>query len=167
MEDPLLTIIILAVAWQWGDWKHWKQYHPTILFWALGNFIYLFLTIDKPLWKFTTIIPASLANILISLVIFPCIGLLYLPYFPNKSIVKKLLYIGLWVFIFSLIEWWALRIHHYAHLDGWKLSYSVIFDIGMFTLLQIHYKAPRWAYLISLIAGVSIMILFKIPLHNK
>lgn len=89
MEDPLLTIIVLAITWKWGDWKHWKKYYPTILFWALGNFIYLYLTSHKPLWEFTTIIPTPLAEILMSLVIFPCVCLLFLPYFPNKSIVEK------------------------------------------------------------------------------
>jgi hypothetical protein len=166
MEDPLLTIIIIAITWKWGDWKHWKQYYSTILFWALGNFIYLFLTIDKPLWGFTTIIPASLANILVSLVIFPCVSFLFLPYFPNKSNVKKLLYIGSWVFLFSFIEWWALQIHHYSHFNGWRLSYSVIFNLVMFTLLRIHYKKPCWAWIISFVTGATIMIVFKIPLNR-
>ncbi|MDR3539579.1 MAG: hypothetical protein P4L69_01215 [Desulfosporosinus sp.] len=167
MEDSLLTIITLVITWKWGDWKHWKQYYSTILFWALGNLIYLYLTFDKPLWEFTTIIPQPLADLLMSLLIFPCVCLLFLPHFPNKKIVKKLLYIGLWVFLFSFVELWALQIHHFAYANGWKFLYSVIFNMGMFTLLQIHYKEPRWAWIISLIAGVSIMIIFKIPLNHK
>lgn len=166
MEDSLLTIVILAITWKWGDWKYWKQYYSTILFWALGNFIYLFLTVHKPLWKFTTIIPQPLADILMSLVIFPCVGLLFLPYFPNKSIVKKSIYISLWVTIFSFIEWWALKIHHFAYFNGWRFSYSVIFNLGMFILLRIHYKRPRLAWIISFITGVTIMIVFEIPLNN-
>ncbi len=167
MEDQLLTIIVLAITWKWGDWKHWKQYYPTILFWALGNFIYLYLTFDKPLWKFTTIIPQPLADILMSLLIFPCVCLIFFPYFPNKSIIKKLLYISLWVFMFSSIEWWALKIHHFAYFNGWEFSYSVIFNLGMFTLLRIHYKEPRWAWIISFVTCVAIMIVFKIPLYHK
>lgn len=164
MEDLLLTIIFLAITFQWGDWRHWKQYYPTILFWALGNFICIYLTIDKPLWKFTTIVPTPIADILMSSVIFPCAVLLFLPYFPEHSSVKKLLYICLWVFIFSFIEWWALQIRHFAYFNGWKLSYSIIFNLVMFTLLQIHYKDPRWAWLISLVSAVFIMTYFKIPL---
>ncbi len=163
MEDPLLTMIVLAFTYQWGDWRHWKQYYPTILFWALGNLIYLFLTINKPLWKFTTHLPASLADILMTLVIFPCVILLLLPYFPN-NIVKKILYIGVWTFFFSFIEWYALQIKHFAHYNGWNFTYSIIFNIGMFTLLHIHYKDPRWAWIISLATGTFIMIYFKIPL---
>ncbi|HBW38930.1 CBO0543 family protein [Desulfosporosinus sp. BICA1-9] len=164
MEEPLLTIIVLAITFQWGDWRHWKQYYPTILFWGLGNFIYLHLTKDKPLWKFNTIIPTSLADVLMTLVIFPCVAFLFFPYFPKRCNIKKLLYICIWVFIFSWIEWWALEIGHFAYFNGWKLTYSVIFNLGMFTLLQIHYKDPRWAWLISLVSGSFIMIYFKIPL---
>lgn len=164
MEDTLLTLFILGITFQWGDWRHWKQYYPTILFWALGNFIYLYLTINKPLWKFTTIIPTPLADLLMTLVIFPCVALLFLPNFPKQSVIEKILYICLWVFIFSLIEWWAFEIRHFAYFNGWRLSYSVIFNLGMFTLLQIHYKDARWAWLISLVSAVFIMTYFKIPL---
>jgi len=166
MEDLFLTMIVLAITWKWGDWRHWKQYYPTVLFWALGNYIYIALTIHNPLWKFTTIIPAPLADILMASVIFPCVILLFLPYFPKQSVLKKLLYICLWVFIFSLIELWALQIHHFAYFNGWKFTYSVVFNLGMFTLLQIHYKEPRWAWLISLITAVFIMTVFKIPLSS-
>jgi len=164
MEDLLLTIFVLTATWQWGDWKHWKQYYPTILFWALGNFIYLYLTVEKPLWKFNTFIPTSLADILMSLLILPCSALLYLPYFPSKGIFKKLIYISLWVLLFSFIEWWALQINHFTYFNGWKFSYSVIFNLGMFPLLRIHYKKPHWAWLISLVSGGTFMLIFKIPL---
>lgn len=165
MEDPLLTIIVLAITWQWGDWRHWKDYYSTILFWALGNFIYLYLTINKPLWKFITIVPSSLADMLMSLVLFPCFGLLFLAYFPSKNIPKKFIYIITWVLLFSLIELWALKINHFAYLNGWKFTYSVIFNLFMFPLLRIHYIKPQWAWLISFVAGVMIMIVFKIPLN--
>jgi hypothetical protein len=164
MEEALLTIIILVLTWKLGDWRNWKQYYPTILFWALGNTIYCYLTFDKPLWKFTTNIPSSLANIIMAVIIFPCVSLLFLPYFPRNSLVKKLLYIFLWVFLFSFIEWWALQIQHFAHFNGWNFTYSVIFNLGMFTLLQIHYKKPQWAWLVSIITGIFIMTYFSIPL---
>lgn len=164
MEETLLTLIVLVITLKWGDWRHWKQYYPTILFWALGNFIYLYLTFKKPLWKFTTSIPTSLADNLMTLIILPCSSLLFLPYFPERSRVKKLLYICLWVFIFSFIEWWALEIRHFSHFNGWNLIHSIIFNLGMFTLLRIHYKDPRWAWLISLIVAIFIMTYFKIPL---
>ncbi|EGW36076.1 CBO0543 family protein [Desulfosporosinus sp. OT] len=164
MEDALLTLIVLIISWRWADWRHWKQYYPTILFWSLGNTIYCYLTVDKPLWKFTTIIPSSLANIIMALVIFPCVGLLFLPYFPKQTILKKFLYICSWTFIFSLIEWWALKINHFAHYNKWNLTLSIIFNLGMFTLIQIHYKEPRWAWLISLVTAIFIMKYFEIPL---
>jgi len=164
MEDLLLTIIVLAITFQWGDWRHWKQYYPTILFWALGNFICLSMTIEKPLWKFTTHIPTSIAEILMTLVIFPCVVLLFIPFFPNRHLINKVFYIILWAFVFAFIEWWALKIDHFSHFNGWKLAYSTIFNLVMFTLLHIHYKDPRWAWLISLVTAVFIMAYFKIPL---
>ncbi|MDQ7092756.1 CBO0543 family protein [Desulfosporosinus sp. PR] len=154
----------MAITWYWGDWRQWKQYYPTILFWALGNTIYCYLTVNKPLWTFTTILPSTLANIIMALVIFPCVCLLFLPYFPQGHILKKLLYICLWTFIFSFIEWWALNIHLFVHFNGWNLIYSVLFNFGMFTLLRIHYKEPRWAWLISIATGLFIIIYFKISL---
>lgn len=164
MEDILLTALVLIIAWQWGDWKHWKQYYPTILFWALGNFLYLHLTISKPLWKFTTIIPTPLADIFMSLLIFPCTCLLYLPYFPAKGILKKFLYISFWVLLFSFIEWWSLQINHFTYFNSWKFTYSVIFNFVMFPLLQVHYKTPPWAWIISFVVGATIITIFNIPI---
>jgi hypothetical protein len=162
--DALLTIIVLIVTLKWGDWKHWKQYYPTMLFWALGNFIYRYLTLVKPLWKFTTpILPEPLAEVMMSLVIFPCFILLFLPYFPRKGIVKQILYICLWTFIFSFIEWWALKIGHFAYFDSWNLPFSIIFNFGMFPLLKIHHNEPPWAWMISIVFAVIIMSVFKIP----
>ncbi|KLU67153.1 hypothetical protein DEAC_c10970 [Desulfosporosinus acididurans] len=163
MEDAILTFSFVLVAWFWGDWKQWRQYYSTIIFWALGNMIYCYLTFKKPLWKFTTIIPESIANILMTVVIFPCVALLFLPYFPRKNFFKQLMYVCFWTFIFSLIEWWALRMHRFTHFNGWTLTYSVIFNFGMFILLKIHYENPRWAWLISIAAGVFIMAYFEIP----
>lgn len=167
LEDLLISLIILWAAWKWGDWRHWKQYYPTILFLALGNFIYLFFSFDKPLWRFTTFISSKLAETLMTFLIFPCVILLFLPYFPKQGIVKKTLYVCFWTLLFLFIEWWAIKIHHFAHYNGWSLLYSAIFNLGMFTLIQIHYKKPPWAWLISLITAVIIIIVFKLPLLSK
>lgn len=164
MEDALLTIIVVAITWKWGDWRRLRQYYSTILFLALGDYICLYFTFDKPLWRFTTIIPTKLAETMMALLIFPCVVLLFLPYFPKKNNSRKLLYICIWTSIFSLIEWWALRIHHFVHFNEWKLTYSVAFNLGMFTLIQIHYKKPLWAWSISLVTAIFIITVFKIPL---
>jgi hypothetical protein len=164
MEDVLLTVITLVITWRWGDWRHWKQHYSTILFWGLGNMIYCNLTIAKPLWTFTTIVPASIGNIFMVAIIFPCVGLLFLPYFPQNDFLIKLIYVLFWTFIFSFIEWWALLIHHFAHFNGWNLIYSILFNFGMFILLQIHSKEPRWAWLISLVTGIFLITVFDINL---
>ncbi|MDO0825115.1 CBO0543 family protein [Desulfosporosinus nitroreducens] len=166
--DLILTVLVLAIAIKWGNFKNWQAYYPTFLFWALGNFLYLHLTLAKPLWLFTTpMLPRQLAEIMMSLLMFPCFLLLFLPYFPQKGTLKKTGYILIWVFIFSGIEYWALKINHFSYFNGWRFTYSVIFNAFMFILLVIHYKSPLWAWLISIAATFVLMTLFQIPFLNQ
>jgi len=29
--------LYLFAAWKWGDWKNWREYYPTILFFIIGD----------------------------------------------------------------------------------------------------------------------------------
>jgi len=145
--DVILSIVVIVITIKWGDYKNWRAYYPTFLFWALGNFLYLHLTKAKPLWVFTTpLVPRQIADILMALFMFPCFLLLFLPYYPEKGTLKKCSYILLWVFIFSYIEFWAIKIGHFAYFNGWRFLYSVLFNIFMFILIVIHQKNPFRAW---------------------
>ena len=34
----VVTLIIVVIARKWGDWRNWKQYYPTILFFIATDF---------------------------------------------------------------------------------------------------------------------------------
>lgn len=162
-----LALVFIAITLKWGDWKNWKSYYPTILFFVAGDFIHTYLTAPKPLWRFsTTVFPGSISHLIADLIIFPCIILIFLPTYTKLGEIKKVLYIALWVCIIAIIEFIGLKFGHYAYFNGWRFAYSVIFDCLLFPLLIIHHRKPPLAWLLSLIAGISIMVLFRIPLSH-
>ncbi len=52
----LINVIYTIAALKWGDWRNWKQYHPTILFYCIGDFLYNFILYNKPMWLFRDLI---------------------------------------------------------------------------------------------------------------
>ncbi|AFM41119.1 hypothetical protein Desaci_2155 [Desulfosporosinus acidiphilus SJ4] len=165
--DLILTVVVIVATIKWGKVKNWRLYYPTFLFWALGNFVYLHLTRLKPLWAFSTPMMARpLAEILMSLVMFPCFLLLFFSFYPAKGIILKILYVFLWVLIFSSIEFAAVRAGHFSYYNGWRFIYSVLFNVFMFSLLIIHQIKPGWAWGLSFIAACLLMYVFKIPIGS-
>ncbi len=162
-----LALIFIAIALKWGDWKNWKSYYPTILFFVAGDFIHTYLTALKPLWRFSaTVFPGVITHLITNLVIFPCIFLVFLPTYTKLGLIKKVLYIALWVNIIAVIEFIGLKFGHFTYFNGWRFAYSVIFDCIIFPLLIIHQRKPLLALILAIIIGIGIMVLFKIPLPH-
>jgi hypothetical protein len=42
-------MISVCLCYKYGDWKNWKKYHATILFFILGILVCDLLTYNKPL----------------------------------------------------------------------------------------------------------------------
>ena len=162
----IVTLIMLICAWKWGDWKNWKSYYPTMLFFALGNFTYGLLTYNYPLWEYESpLLKTTYINLLISLIFFPATLLIYLPHFP-KGLKKQVPYILFWVIIYTIIERVSYMLGFFSYHHGWNIWWSVLFNFIMFPTLQLHHKKPHWALLISVIVAIAVLTYFKVPFNS-
>lgn len=163
----LLACLFVLVCYKWGDWRNWKTYYPTIMFLIAGDFIHAYVAAAKTLWSYTPkVFPGTITHLVVSLVIYPCIVLLFLPNYPQTTTMKRLRYLSFWVAVFSLLEYFALKFNYMQHFNGWSLLYSVIFDCVLFPLLLIHHRKPQIAWFLSLIFGSVIAYWFKLtPSH--
>lgn len=160
----IVTVIMLLCAWKWGDWRNWKKYYPTMLFFTLGDFAYGLLTYNYPLWEFESpLLKTTLSDFLISLVFFPATLLIYLPHFPEK-LKHKIPYVLLWVAIYTLIERVSFLTGFFSYHNGWTIWLSLIFNGIMFPLLALHHKKPLLALLAAFTGGTLLMFYFKVPL---
>jgi hypothetical protein len=156
----------ILAAWKWGDWRNWKKYHSTILFFISGNFLFNYLTYNYSLWTLSDFfLPThTLNDLAVTLIAFPCSSLIFLGRYPEHSIIAKLNHILLWIFIFVTIEYFMLLIglFHYEH--GWNLWWSILFDIMLFPILRLHYKRPLLTYFLSAAMVLGFMLIFKVPI---
>lgn len=166
MSFMLFGIIIIIICWKWGNWRKWKEYYPTMLYFIIGNFAYIVLTQMKPLWSFgKTVAHYPIFNILMMLCLYPSTTILYFTFYPSPPSVKKqVLYILLWVSIYSVIEFLSYITGGFLYENGWNLCYSILFNLVIFPLLRLHLKRPLLTWIFSAALGTIIMYWFKIPL---
>ncbi|MFX4262238.1 CBO0543 family protein [Pelotomaculum propionicicum] len=154
----------LAAAWKWGDWRNWRRYYPTVLFFIAIDFAYGYITKNQPLWQFESlVITSTFSFIFVALVGQPPAIFLFLSLYPNK-LHKQIGYILIWVAIFSIIEIIAFKIGSISYQNGWNIWFSILFNCIMFTIIRLHYKEPLQAWIITIVLAVIIMFLFNISL---
>ncbi|MET3695904.1 CBO0543 family protein [Bacillus oleivorans] len=159
----IFTILYIIAAWKWGDWKHWRDYYPTILFLVIGDLLYQFMLHDYSMWEFVPVglqqfnITHTHVAIMEMVFKYPSTILLYLGNFPNSRF-KRIAYIGLWVIIYSTEEWFKMMQGSMIHVNGWSMHWSILFNVVMFTLLAVHHRRPLLAWVFS---GLFIYFLFK------
>jgi hypothetical protein len=164
-----MVFIILATAfvisaWKWGDWKNWKLYHPTILYFLYGDMFYNYLTSHYPLWIHPPIFPIDsylVVKLLVQLC-FACTPLIYLGHYPKERW-KVILWIGFWVILYSSIEGGLLLIGAMKHYNGWTLLHSVFFNCLMFPMLRLHFKRPLLAYILSAPIIIALLTITQLP----
>ncbi|MBD2872815.1 CBO0543 family protein [Paenibacillus arenilitoris] len=159
-----LGVITLICAWRWGDWRNWKQYHHTMMYFALGNLLYNFLSANHFLWKLNPdFMPNhSMTEMVYTFVTFPATALLFLTNYPDGRKKKRLHYLQ-WIGIYVIVEWFFRDTGRILYQHGWSLMWSAIFDITMFPMLRLHYKRPLLAYAISAVLCVFWVMLFDVP----
>lgn len=164
----MIAAVTLIAAWRWGDWKNWQLYYPTILFMIVGNFLYNILTYNYPIWMYQdSLFPNhTITDIFNSFVLFPAVILLYLPRFPKEGMIKKVRYIVLWVIVFVSVEWLLSYFGLFSYYNGWSIIWSLIFNIGMFTILKVHFQKPLLAWIISVIVILFLIIYFDVPIEK-
>ncbi|NBD24939.1 CBO0543 family protein [Paenibacillus glycinis] len=160
-----LDVVFMLAAWRWGDWRHWQRYHATILYFLLGDVLYMVLTRNRLLWQHQPWPPIStyIGVELCCFVCFACTTLIYLGRFP-KGVGKSIAWIACWVAVYSCIEVIYLFCGAIKHFNGWTMLDSVLFNMTMFPMLLLHCYRPLLTYAISIPLAVAIVIVFKVPI---
>jgi hypothetical protein len=152
------------IACKYSDLKRWKEYYPTFLFWGLGDAIYNILFCDKPLWKYMDpLLNHTLSEFFTVAIVFSSATLLFLYHYPQK-LYRQVIYIFVWVALFSGIEFIFYKLGSIVYYNSWTIRWSVVHNTYQFILLRLHYKRPFLAWISSFIILISIMIIFNIPL---
>lgn len=162
----LIAGIALIAGWKWSDWRNWEKYYPTILFMIVGNFLYNILTYNHPMWLYEkSLLPNhTMIDILHSFVVFPVTIMLYLTYFPESNLIKKIRYILFWTAIYISMEWLLSKLELFSYHNGWNILWSAGFNITMFTILWVHHKKPLLAWFFSFFIILFLVIFFEVPI---
>ncbi|MGG0718487.1 CBO0543 family protein [Robertmurraya massiliosenegalensis] len=171
MSSIIYAFLWLLALWKWGDWRNWERYYSTILFFIMGDFIYLYLLSDFfPMWKYTPLnldksvgFASSHISLIIMYIKYPATVLIYLANFPQNSKLKQFLYFAGWVFFYSINEVIDVHIKFIKHFNGWNIWWSVLFNIVMFLVLWIHFKKPPFAWILSVCFIIFLWIWFDVP----
>lgn len=166
MSFLLFGIVSIIICWKFGNWKNWREYYSTILFFSIGNLVYIVLAGMKPLWNLGEPLGHNpIFEIIFILCLYPSTTILFLTFYPDdKSLKKQGLYIFLWVCIYVIIEFLASITGGFAYENGWNIYYSILFDFLMFPLLRLHFKKPLLVWPVSALLAFVLTIWFKIPL---
>ncbi|MEH7383636.1 CBO0543 family protein [Bacillus sp. JJ1533] len=166
------NVLFLLAAVKWGDWRGWREYYATILFFIVGDLLKNVLFHDYFIWTYQETIFAknilinhTFITLLIAFVCYPATALIFLGRYP-KGKSKQLLWIGIWVFLFTIVEFINLKyLHLIEHHHGWTLGWSCLFNLVMFPMLRLHQKRPLLAWGISIIWIIFLLNMFPIPLR--
>jgi hypothetical protein len=162
----IVTIIMVVVSWKYGDWRNWKLYHPTILYYVSFAFLYSLLTYNYPLWEFESpLLKTTLSDVLISCIFVPATILIYIYHFPIGW-VKQTAYVILWVIIYTLTEIISYSLGYFSYYHGWNIWWSTLFNCAMFPLLYLHFKKPLLAIAIAVICTIFGMIYWNVPINS-
>lgn len=168
MSYAIIGIIGILVAWKWGEWRNWKEYYSTILYFMISDKIFDVLTQPKVLWYYGEFLGHyPFFDVTVAVLLYPATVILFFTFYPKvASKIKQGAYFLLWVFVYSFLEYVASITGGFAYNNGWNLLYSVFFNVVMFPLLYLHYKKPMLVWPISAVLAFLFLYLLKIPLRN-
>jgi hypothetical protein len=161
-----ISIIVIYSVWRWGDWRNWQKYHTTMLYFALGNMTYQFLTANYFLWRLGAdpITNYTATEMLYTFIVFPGTALLFLSGFPN-SLRLGIRRIVIWIGIYIGFEFVLMKMGLMEYQFGWNLLWSALFNCTMFPMLLLFHRKPLIAYVISIGMALFWICLFDVPVH--
>lgn len=161
-----LAIFMIFAVWRWGDWRNWSKYHTVMLFFALGNLLYNFLTAGHFLWRLESVLLPNhtVTEMLYTFIIFPASALLFICNYPQGKL-KIFLHYVYWVALYVGVEAIMMVTDFIKYQYGWSLWWSAGFDMIMFPMLYLYYKRPLIAYIISIPIALFLIWYFDIPVH--
>lgn len=169
----IFNALFLLAAIKWGDWRRWRDYYPTILFFIVGDLLKNYLLYNYWMWTYqetifaeTILINHTIISLLIMFIVYPSTILIYIGRFPQVKW-KQVLWLSFWISLYSVVEY--INLHYLnliRHHNGWNISWSVLFNIVMFLILRIHYKKPLLAWGLSVIWILFLLKMFNIPIDK-
>ncbi|WP_442872800.1 CBO0543 family protein [Caproicibacter sp. BJN0012] len=161
-----MAIIAVYLCYKKGDWKHWKLYYPTILYYIIISINVSIITDEKPLWLFYGSSPIDRGcNYVLEFIVFPCIIILFLSNFPEQHL-KQVFYLSSYILILSFCEMMFCITKEIVYYNGWNIWLSVILYIMTFPLLILHDRNPLAAWFISFLLIYGMITYFKIPINS-
>ncbi len=162
----ILLLVSLFACFKWGDWKNWKLYYPTLLFYICGSLLENIVTNHKNLWLFYGSHSTDIyIDLVFDFLIFPCLIILFLSNYPQEKR-KQFLHVFIFLLVMSLVEVILFLNGDLTYYNGWNVLWSVFVYMGIFPLLRIHYRNPLLAWFILLVLIAGGMIYFQIPLNS-
>lgn len=170
--EPLWLILLFRIAmvgaflfasWRWGDWPHWQNYYPTMLFVTTVNFAASYISYLHPLWIFN---PGALVGsetvieVISTLVVMPATVLTYLSNFPAAGLARQGAYLVMWVGVFAALETVDTLTGGISYANGWSLVHSYLFDCAMFPIIRLHHSRPLLGWLATLALAAYILAAF-------
>lgn len=169
MVSVIYSILWIIAALKWGDWKNWRKYYPTLLFAAVGNLLYEVVCANYPMWAMekNSLPNRTLSILLLSIIGMPVSTFVYLSKFPFKKTKRRQsLYILLFVFVFIVLEYIAVKFGSITYHNGWNLAWSTLFVVIMFPILTIHHRHPVIALLCSILVTIGLSVMFDVTLDK-
>ncbi|WP_047983399.1 CBO0543 family protein [Ornithinibacillus californiensis] len=163
VATTLVAVIAVIIT---GVWRNWREYHTTLLFVALGNLSYNFLTANYFLWRLDAdfITNHTLTEMLYTFIVFPATVLLFLHNFPDDMTGKLQKYTK-WILLYGVWEWVFKETGYIEYQYGWSLWWSVAFLFVMFPLIKLHLTRPILTYFLSGIVAVVVLLWFDVPVY--
>ncbi|KAA0548993.1 hypothetical protein FZW96_03515 [Bacillus sp. BGMRC 2118] len=169
--NALYGIIWFIALWKWGDWKNLERYYPTILFFFLGDLLYQYLLADiYPMWRYNPQgvdedigLTHTHVSLSIMLIKYPATILIYLSKFPLSNTLKQMCWFLFWVLLYMINEMSDRSFHLITYHNGWGFSWSILFNIVMFSLLKLHFHRPILTWILSVIFIVFLWNIFDVP----
>ncbi|HEY5560496.1 MAG TPA: CBO0543 family protein [Clostridiaceae bacterium] len=163
MYHVLLGIASILICYKYGDWKNWKKYYPTILFFILSNVVCILLVYNHPLWQYQPgIINHTFTDLFVCITVYPSTVMLFIPNFPKKK-TKIITHISYYVAIYTIVELVATKLGYFTYSNGWNIGCSLIFNYILFSILYLHYKKPIYAWIFALTSPHILFFIMKIP----
>lgn len=160
-----ITIWAIIASWRSWTWKHFYEFHATIIYVSAMNLLYIYFTTGYILWEMQPDLglPLSIVDMMYTFIIFPCTAILFLTKYPT-IFSKKVYHILKWITIYIVVEWIGHVLNRITYENGWNLWWSLLFLIMMFPMFRLHYKRPLLAYLLTIIFIFLILYFFQVPL---
>ncbi|WP_420809401.1 CBO0543 family protein [Aquibacillus halophilus] len=163
----LVSVFYIIAGFIWGDWRNWRRYYPTFLFFMIGDLLYNFLLFNKPMWLLNDLILPNhtIISLLYMTTIYFATVLIYLGRFPNGW-KQRFFWFLLWLIIYLATEYLNFRLGFIKFYNGWNIWWSALFSGMIFFILPTHHKRPLLAWVISTIFIITLLTIFNVNISD-